>query len=87
MIKYRRWSEQVVIMEEDSSALKFKSTTTRKRPLGRPRRRCEVNGRMHLIETGVNTRNWIYSAHKKGLLEILCEFIIASLGFILLEII
>ena len=27
------------------------------RPLGRPRRRWEDNIRMHIIETGINTRN------------------------------
>ena len=34
-------------------------TPTGKRPLGRPRRRCEDNIRMDLKEIGINTRNWV----------------------------
>ena len=34
---------------------------TGKRPLGRPRRRCEDNIRMDLKEIGINTRNWVGS--------------------------
>ena len=32
---------------------------TGKRPLGRPRRRCEDNIRMDLKRIVINTRNWI----------------------------
>ena len=32
---------------------------SRKRPLGRPRRRCEDNFRMDLKKIGINTRNWV----------------------------
>ena len=33
-----------------------------KRPLGRPRRRWEVNIRMDLKEIGINAENWVDSA-------------------------
>ena len=33
-----------------------------KRPLGRPRRRWEVNIRMDLEEIGINAGNWVDSA-------------------------
>ena len=35
--------------------------TTRKRPLERPRRRCEDDIKMDLKEIGINTRNWVDS--------------------------
>ena len=35
---------------------------TRKRPLGRPRRRWEGNIRMVLEEIGINAGNWVDSA-------------------------
>ena len=38
------------------------TTSTEKRPLGRPRRRWEDNIRMDCKEIGINTRNWIDSA-------------------------
>ena len=34
---------------------------TGKRPLERPRRRCEDNIRMDLKEIGIDTRNWVDS--------------------------
>ena len=54
-------------MEEDRSA--FKTLTgipTEKRPLGRPRRRCEDNIRIDPKEIGINTRNWVNSAQDRG---------------------
>ena len=33
--------------------------TTRKRPLGRPRRRWENNIRIHIKEIGINMRHWV----------------------------
>ena len=50
--------------EEGRSAFKILLTVkpTGKRPLGKPRRRWEDNIRMDLIENGINTRNWAYSA-------------------------
>ena len=39
---------------------------TRKRPIGRPRRRWEDNIRMDLEEMGINTRNWINSAQDRN---------------------
>ena len=59
MIKCRRlrWAGYVARMEEGRSALKFLADKpTRKRPLGRPRCRWEVNIRMDLKEMGIGTR-------------------------------
>jgi hypothetical protein len=36
-----------------------------KRPLGRPRRRWEVDIRMDLKEIGINMRNWVDSAQDR----------------------
>ena len=53
-------------MEEVRSALKILTgKPTRKRPLGRPRRRWEDNIRMDLEEIGINTRNWVDSAQDR----------------------
>ena len=38
---------------------------TRKRPLGRPRRRWEDNIRMDLKEIVINTKNWVDSAQDR----------------------
>ena len=38
---------------------------TRKRPLGRPRRRWEDNIRMDLEEIGFNAGNWVDSAQDR----------------------
>ena len=60
MIKSRRlrWAGHVDRMEEGRSAFKILTgKPTRKRPLGRPRRRLEDNIRMGLKEIGINTRN------------------------------
>ena len=37
-----------------------------KRPLGRPRRRCEDNIRMDLEEIGINAGNWIDSVQDRN---------------------
>ena len=42
-----------------------------KRPLGRPRRRCEDNIRMDFKEVGINTRNWVDSAHDRDYWRVL----------------
>ena len=53
-------------MEEGRSAFKILTgKPTGKRPLGRPRRRWEDNIRMDLKEIGINTRNWVDSAHDR----------------------
>ena len=36
-----------------------------KRPLGRPRRKCEDNIGMDLEEIGINAGNWDYSAQDR----------------------
>ena len=46
-------------MEEGRSTFKI---LTRKRPLGRPRRRWEDNNSMDLEEIGINAGNWVDSA-------------------------
>ena len=46
-------------MEECRSAFKILTgESIGKRPLGRPRRRCEDNIRMDLEEKGINAGNW-----------------------------
>ena len=68
MIKSRilRWAGHVARMEVGKSAFKILiGKPTGKRPLGRPRGRCEDNIRMDLKEIGVNTRNWIDSTQDK----------------------
>ena len=65
VIKSRRlrWTGHVARMEEGRSAFKvLTGIPTRKRPLGRPRRRWEDNIRMDLEEIGINARNWVDSA-------------------------
>jgi len=50
-------------MEEGRSAFKIlKGKPTRKRPLGRPRRRWEDNIRIDFEERGINAGNWVESA-------------------------
>ena len=61
MIKSRRlrWAGHVARLEEGWSAFKILTgKPTRKRPLGRPRRRWEDNIRMDLEEIGINAGNW-----------------------------
>ena len=61
MSRRLRWAGHVARMEEGRSAFKILTgTLTRKRPLGRPRRRWEV--RMDLKEIGINKRNCVDSA-------------------------
>ena len=65
VIKSRRlrWAGHVAGMEEGRSAFKIlTSKTTRKRSLGRPRRRWEDNIRIDLEEIGINVGNWVDSA-------------------------
>ena len=53
-------------MEEGRSAFKILTgKPTRKRPLGRPKRRWEDNIGMDLKEIGVNVRNWVNSAQDR----------------------
>ena len=54
-------------MEESRSVFKILTgKPSGKRPLGRPRRRCEDNIRMDLEGIGVNTGNWVYSAQGRN---------------------
>ena len=53
-------------MEEGRSAFKILTgTPTRKRLLGRPRRRWEDNNRMDIKEVGIYTRNWVDSVQDR----------------------
>ena len=70
VIKSRRlrWAGHVARMEEGRSGFQNfnrKATHARKRPLGWPRRKWEDNIRMELKEIGINTRNWVDSAHDR----------------------
>ena len=68
VIKYKRlrWAGYVARMEEGSSSFKILTgKPTRKRPLGRPRRRWEDNIRLDLEEIGINAGNWIDSAQDR----------------------
>ena len=68
VIKSRRlrFEGHVARMEEGRSAFKILTDTPAgKRPLGRPRRRCEGNIRMDLKYIVVNTRNWVDSAQDR----------------------
>ena len=63
-----RWAGHVTRMEEGRSGFKILTGSpkpTGKRPLGRPRRRCEDNIRMDLKEVGINTRNSVDSTQDR----------------------
>ena len=61
-----RWAGHVARIEESRSTFKFLTgTLTRKRTLGRPRRRWEVTIRIYLKEMGINTWNWVDSAQDR----------------------
>ena len=64
LINFRRliWAGRVARMEEDRSAFNILAgKPTRKRPLGRPRRRWEDSIRTDLKEIGINMKNWVDS--------------------------
>jgi hypothetical protein len=68
VIKSRRLilAGYVARMEKSSSSFKLLTgKPTRKRPLGRSRRRGEDNIRMNLEEIGINTSNWVDSAQDR----------------------
>ena len=54
-----RWAGHVARMEETGKP-------TGKRPLGRPRRRCEDNIRIDLEEICINAGNWVDSAQDRN---------------------
>ena len=62
-----RWAGHEAKMEEGTSASKILSgKSTGKRPSGRPRLRWDDNIRMDLKEIGINTTNWVDSAHDRN---------------------
>ena len=62
-----RWAGHEARMEEGRGALKILTIKpTGKRPLGRPRRRWEVNIRTDLEEIGINAGNWVDSAQDRN---------------------
>ena len=60
------WAGHVDRMEEARSAFNI---LTGKGSLGKPRRRWEGSIRMDIKEIGINTRNWIDSAHDRDYWE------------------
>ena len=61
-----RWAGHEARMEEDRNAVKILTGKhTGNMPLGRPRRRWKDDIRMYHKEIGINTRNWVNSAHDK----------------------
>ena len=69
MIKSRRlrWAGHVARAEEGRSAFKILTgKPTKKRPLGRPRRRWEDNIRKDLEEICINAGNWVDSAQDRN---------------------
>ena len=68
MIKSRRlrWTGHVARMEEDRECFKILTDKpTGKRPLGRLRRRWEVNNKLDFDEIGINAGNWVDSAEDR----------------------
>ena len=61
-----RWAGHLARLEQGRSAFKILTgTSTRKRPLGKPRQRWEDNIRMYLKEICINTRSWVDSAQDR----------------------
>ena len=61
-----RWAGHVARMEEGRSAFKvLTDKPTRKRPLGKPKRRWEDIIRMDLEEIGTNAGNWVDSSQDR----------------------
>ena len=68
MVKFRklRWAGHVPRMEKGRSSFRILTgTPTRKRHLGRPRRRWEDSITMDLKEIGINMRIWVDSANNR----------------------
>ena len=66
MIKSRRlrWAGYIARLEEVRRAFKMLiGKPTERESLGRLRCRWEDNIRIHVEEMGINTRNWVDSAH------------------------
>jgi Cytochrome C oxidase subunit II, transmembrane domain. len=68
MIKSRRlrWAGHVARLEGRSDFKILTGKPTRKRSLGRPRRRWGNYIRINLNEIGINTNNWVDSARYRG---------------------
>ena len=65
--KRSRWAGHVARMEKGRRTYKILTCKpTRKRPMGRPRRRWEDNIRMDLEEIGINAGNWVNSAQDRN---------------------
>ena len=61
-----RWAGHVARKEGRSACKILTGKPTKKRPLGRPRRRWEDNIRMDLEEIGINAGNWVDSAQDRN---------------------
>ena len=61
-----RWAGHVARMEQSRNAYRvLVAKPESKRPLGRPRRRCEDNIKMDLRELGCDARDWIALAEAR----------------------
>ena len=68
------WAGHVAKMEEGRGTFKILTgKPTGKRPLGRPRRRCEDNIRMEIEEKGINAENWVDSVQDRNRIGIIGE--------------
>jgi hypothetical protein len=68
VIKSRRlrWAGHIARMEEGRCTFKILTgTPTGKKLLGGPRGRWKDDIRMNIKEIGINTRNWVDSAHDR----------------------
>ena len=62
-----RWAGHVARMEEDRSSFKISTgKPTRKKILGRPRRRSDHNIRMVIEEIYISANNWVDSAKDRS---------------------
>ena len=68
MIKSGRLKRENHVDRTGDGRSAFKIVTgkpTRKKSLGRPRRRWEDNIKIHVEEIGINMGNWVYSAQDR----------------------
>jgi hypothetical protein len=70
-----RCAGHVARMEDGRRSFKILTRTPAgKRPLWRPSRIWENNNRINLKEIGINTKNWVHSAHDRDYLRTPYEY-------------
>jgi hypothetical protein len=79
VIKSRRLAGHVARMEDGRNPFKVSTDKITRSP----RRRWEDNIIMNPREIGINTRNWVDSAHGRGYWRVLVNFRILPLGSII----